>query len=181
MSDSGSSWAPFGPSPDDDEEPRAKETPEPEPEPAAESEPEPPPAAFAPPTPAEPKPLPAPTPQSPLAWPDPAPRAPQPAASEPPPSSQQAPWPPQEFQGRKPVPSDATVALVVGIASVLFCGFIGPFAIFYGLRARRQIDADPALGGRGLATWGYALGIVSTTVLIILLALVAAGVIVLSR
>ncbi|MEJ7893207.1 MAG: DUF4190 domain-containing protein [Solirubrobacteraceae bacterium] len=172
-----SSWAPFGPGPDkDDDEPRAGDPP-----PQAQPEPEAPRAGFAPPAPAPLPPLPPRPPAaeaSPLAWPDPALHASEPPASPPP--ERQAPWPPQGFQTRKPVPSDATAALVVGIASVAFCGFIGPFAIHYGLKARRQIDADPALGGRGLATWGYALGIVSTSVLIVLLGLVAAGIIVLT-
>ena len=191
MSDEGGSWAPFGRS-SDDEPPEPVQPPAPVEEEAARVEEEkqeaatveePPPApaptptppqTFAPPAAPQVQPLPTPSAPPVLAWPDPAPRP------EPPPAEQQAPWPPQGYQTAKPVPSDATVALVLGIASILFCGFVGPFAIHYGLKARRQIDADPKLGGRGLATWGYALGIVSTTVLVLFLILVAAGVIAIS-
>ncbi len=191
MSDDGSSWAPFGPSLGDDDEspaappPIAPEPPAPIAEPPADHEPgalegaeaaeeplapvsEPPPLSFAPPAAPPVQPLPRSAEPAAQAWPTPD-------GSPPEPQGQQAPWPPQGFAQSKPVPSDATVALVLGIASILFCGLVGPFAVHYGAKARRQIDADPALGGRGLATWGFALGIVSTAVLVLLLLLIAVG------
>jgi hypothetical protein len=196
----GGSWAPFGPGSSDDEpdEPLAplddgspEEEPEAAPaapavsepppvaepvpvaEPPPEPEPAPPAATFQPPV-AQPLPT-LPDPSSPaLGWPAPTP-PPHPPPVEP--SGPQAPWPPQGYRTPARVPQNATVALVLGIVSILFCGLLGPFAIQYGLRARAEIDADPALGGRGLAVWGLALGVLSTSLLVLALVLTAAGVI----
>jgi Domain of unknown function (DUF4190) len=55
----------------------------------------------------------------------------------------------------------AIAALVLGIVSIFAFGFIaGLIAIILGVLARKEIDADPSLGGRGLATAGLVLGIV---------------------
>jgi len=58
----------------------------------------------------------------------------------------------------------ATTALVLGIASLLFCGlFTGIPAIVLGRRARREIDASNGqLGGRGTATAGFVTGLIGT-------------------
>jgi hypothetical protein len=55
----------------------------------------------------------------------------------------------------------AIAALVLGIVSIFIFGFIaGLIAIILAVLARKEIDADPSLGGRGLATAGLVLGIV---------------------
>lgn len=55
----------------------------------------------------------------------------------------------------------AIAALVLGIVSIFAFGFIaGVIAIILGVLARKEIDADPSLGGRGLATAGLVLGII---------------------
>ena len=199
MSSDGGSWAPFGPGSGDDEPespPPAPLPPESEPPPQGEPPPEsePPPVSEPPPAPPEPEPPPAaafrppvaqplptlPDPSSPpRAWPSPQQPATPPAVPTEP-SGPQAPWPPQGYRTPAKVPQNATVALVLGVVSVLFCGLVGPFAIHYGLKARAQIAADPSLGGRGLAGWGLALGVVSTTLLVLALILIGAGVIVVS-
>jgi hypothetical protein len=144
-----------------------------EPPPVEEPDPgPPPPITFAPPVAAPLPTLPEPTgPASLGGWPAPDP--------SPPPSGQQAPWPPTGHLTPKPVPSSATLALVLGVTA-LFCGFTGPFAIHYGLQARREQAADPSLGGRGLAAWGLGLGVLATAFLILTLILVATGVLVLT-
>jgi len=58
-------------------------------------------------------------------------------------------------------------------------GFLptGPFAWVIGARARKAIDADPTrYGGRGLATAGYALGIVTSIMLVLVVGLFALGI-----
>ena len=55
----------------------------------------------------------------------------------------------------------AIAALVLGIVSIFIFGFIaGLIAIILAVLARKEIDADPSLGGRGLATAGLVLGII---------------------
>jgi len=78
------------------------------------------------------------------------------------------PWSPP------PEHPQATTALVLGVVAIM--GFLptGPFAWVIGGRARRAIDADPARwGGRGLATAGYVLGIVTTVMLALLVGVIA--------
>ena len=60
----------------------------------------------------------------------------------------------------------ATTVLVLGILSLVACGFIGPFAWVMGKRTLEEIDASQgAMGGRGAANAGYILGIVATVLL----------------
>lgn len=79
------------------------------------------------------------------------------------------PWPPAQpaTDGR------AVGALVLGILGLVACGpFASVPAIVLGRSATRAIDASQGrLGGRGLATAGFVLGIVATVVwaLVILL------------
>jgi Domain of unknown function (DUF4190) len=55
----------------------------------------------------------------------------------------------------------AIAALVLGIVGLFIFGFIaGVIAIILAVLARKEIDADPSLGGRGLATAGLVLGII---------------------
>jgi hypothetical protein len=77
-----------------------------------------------------------------------------------------------------PRPSEATIALVLGILSPLTCGVVlGPIAIWYGRKAQQQIRAHPAtLGGDGLATVGIWLGAIGIVVFVIeLLIAVSSG------
>lgn len=55
----------------------------------------------------------------------------------------------------------AIASLVLGIISLFLFGVIaGVLAIVFGFQARKETEADPSLGGRGLATAGMALGII---------------------
>jgi len=78
-----------------------------------------------------------------------------------------------------PNDSQATTALVLGILSVVCCSILGPVAIFIGNASRRRIQASGGtLGGSGLATAGFVLGIIGTVFLVIgvyVLAALAAG------
>jgi hypothetical protein len=67
-----------------------------------------------------------------------------------------------------PNDSQATTALVLGILSVVCCSILGPVAIFIGNASRRRIQASGGtLGGGGLATAGFVLGIIGTVFLVI--------------
>jgi hypothetical protein len=80
--------------------------------------------------------------------------------------------------GTKPSPSDrffqdltysrAKNAFLLGLASVLCCGFVtGIPAIWVGLRALRDIDASGGrLRGRGTAKAGIVLGVIGSLVLV---------------
>jgi hypothetical protein len=84
---------------------------------------------------------------------------------------------PQGPPGTAPSPSDkyfqdltysrAKNALLLGVSSVLCCGFItGIPAIWVGLRALRDIDASNGrLRGRGSAKAGIVLGVLGSLVL----------------
>lgn len=54
--------------------------------------------------------------------------------------------------------------MILGILGMVCCGlFAGIPAIVLGTQARREIDAAPHVqGGRGMATAGFVLGIIST-------------------
>jgi Domain of unknown function (DUF4190) len=61
-----------------------------------------------------------------------------------------------------PNDSQATLALVLGIIG-FFCCLPAPVALFIGNSARRRIQAsNGALGGYGMATAGFILGIIGT-------------------
>ena len=187
-----SSWAPFGPSPDDDgeeekdqplwsgEDPAPREDPRPEPE-AAETEPEPEPPA---PEPQEPEP-PAPAPEKPAYEPpSPPPFGAQPGVTPgdplvgratPPPRSDlewpspASPPPPQHPErGPLKTPTGATLSLVFGILGLLVCPVIlSVAAIGTGLSAKRQIDANPRYSGRGVAQTGIVLGAIGLAIWIV--------------
>ena len=56
----------------------------------------------------------------------------------------------------------ATTALILGIVGLALCPFVGIAGFVMGGRVRREIDAAPdQWGGRGLATAGWVLGIIS--------------------
>ncbi|MGO4258058.1 DUF4190 domain-containing protein [Marmoricola sp. RAF53] len=81
-------------------------------------------------------------------------------------------------------PGSATAALVLGILSIVMCGFVlGIPAIILGSRAKREIDASQGrLGGRSSAQAGFVLGIISTVfsglaTLIVLVVFIFGGVV----
>ncbi|MBO0682940.1 MAG: DUF4190 domain-containing protein [Candidatus Dormibacteraeota bacterium] len=62
-----------------------------------------------------------------------------------------------------PNDSQATLSLVLGIIGAFCCPVLGPVALFLGNSSRRRIEAmGGALGGYGMATAGFVLGIVGT-------------------
>jgi hypothetical protein len=65
-------------------------------------------------------------------------------------------------------------SLVTGILGLLCCGLIGIAAIFLGQTAKKEIDASGE-GGRGLATAGFVLGVISLVWMVISIILAASG------
>lgn len=64
----------------------------------------------------------------------------------------------------------AIASLVLGIISLFLFGVIaGVLAIIFGVQARNQTEADPTVGGRGLATAGMILGIIGVVLWAIIL------------
>ena len=56
----------------------------------------------------------------------------------------------------------ATTALILGVVGLALCPFVGIAGFVMGGRVRREIDAAPGQwSGRGLATGGWVLGIIS--------------------
>ncbi len=67
-----------------------------------------------------------------------------------------------------PTDSQATLALVLGILSVVCCQVLGPVALFIGNASRQRIQASGGtVGGGGLATAGFVLGIIGTVLLVL--------------
>jgi hypothetical protein len=65
----------------------------------------------------------------------------------------------------------ATTALILGIVGLALCPFVGIAGFVMGGRIRREIDAAPGQwGGRGLATAGWVLGIISIVYVALILA-----------
>lgn len=85
-------------------------------------------------------------------------------------SSYPPPPPPMQQPGYGYTPDHprATVALVLGIVSLVLCSVLGPVAWVIGGGAVREIDASGGrLGGRGQAKAGQILGIIATVLLVI--------------
>jgi len=60
-----------------------------------------------------------------------------------------------------PNDSQATLALVLGILGIVCCGLLAPVAFFIGNASRNRIKASGGtLGGSGMATAGFVLGII---------------------
>ncbi len=82
----------------------------------------------------------------------------------------QQPYPQQPYGGggyhQPPNHKDAVTSLVLGIVSLVMCGFVtGIPAMIIGRRAKREIQASGgALGGEGLATAGFVTGLISTVI-----------------
>ena len=76
------------------------------------------------------------------------------------------PPPPGQMGGYAAAPpndSQATLSLILGILSLVCCPILGPFAFFIGNGSRNRIQASGGmLGGYGLATAGWILGIIGT-------------------
>jgi len=70
-----------------------------------------------------------------------------------------------------PTDSQATVALVLGILSLLpCCWVVGPVAFFIGNAARRRIEvAGGTISGGGMATAGMVMGIIGTVFLVLVI------------
>src|SRR4051794_23967262 len=99
-------------------------------------------------------------------------------------SSQQPQWQqpqwgqqqPYYYQAGPQTPGAATAALILGICSLIVCPLCAPFAIFYGSRARKDIDASQGrLTGRGLGTAGMVLGWVALALTAIFVVLLVIG------
>ena len=79
------------------------------------------------------------------------------------------PPPPGQMGGYAAAPpndSQATLALILGILSILCCALVGPVAFFIGNSSRNRIQASGGtLGGYGLATAGWIMGIIGTVIL----------------
>lgn len=75
--------------------------------------------------------------------------------------------------GALPHPRATTAMIlgIVGLAGTFVCGFLcvlGPFAWAIGAKTRREIDAEPQRwSGRGEATAGFVMGIITTILLIL--------------
>ena len=80
-----------------------------------------------------------------------------------------------------PNDSQATLSLVLGIIGLVCCGLLAPVALFIGNSSRRRIQASGgALGGYGLATAGFVLGIIGTVllalgILVVIIRIIAAA------
>jgi hypothetical protein len=58
--------------------------------------------------------------------------------------------------------------LVLGILSVVCCAPLGPVAIFIGNASRQRVQASGGtVGGGGMATAGFVLGIIGTVFLVL--------------
>jgi len=71
----------------------------------------------------------------------------------------------------------AIIALVLGILSLAVCPLIGIAALVVGNKARKEIDASPGqFAGRGMATAGYVLGIISVVLTVLVILIILLGV-----
>ena len=71
----------------------------------------------------------------------------------------------------------ATLALILGILGLAACPFVGIAALVIGNKARKQIDAAPGqFAGRGMATAGLVMGIVSVALIVLMVLIVVLGV-----
>ena len=124
-----------------------------------------------------------PTPPPPTHPQAPAQDAPAPAApgQAPPPPAYAASPPPSPY-GYAQAPAaqrtsgKAVAALVLGIAGWLVAPFIlSVLGIIFGAMARKEIANDPAVGGRGMANWGFWLSITGLAAWVILIVVLIAS------
>src|SRR3954447_8387198 len=108
-------------------------------------------------------------------WQQPQPEPPQWGAQQP---QWGQPQPPYYYQPGPQTPGAATAALILGICSLILCPFCAPFAIFYGSRARRDIDASEGrLTGRGLGLAGMIMGWVAIALTVIFIGFIVVAVV----
>jgi hypothetical protein len=154
---------------------------QPEFDPPQTATPGPPPGAPpTPPPPTRPQP-PAQAPVAPTQQQPPAPPPPPGYAASGIPSPPPPPYAQQPYGYGQPVAQKtsgkAVASLVLGIAGWLVAPFIlSVLGIIFGAMARKETAQNPALGGRGLANWGFWLSITGLAAWIILIAvLIAVG------
>jgi hypothetical protein len=71
----------------------------------------------------------------------------------------------------------ATLALILGILGLAVCPFVGIAALLIGNKARKQIDAAPGqFSGRGMASAGFVMGIVSVALVVLMVLIVILGI-----
>jgi hypothetical protein len=71
----------------------------------------------------------------------------------------------------------AIIAMVLGILGLAVCPLIGIAALVLGSKARKEIDAAPGrFAGRGMATAGFVLGIISIVITVLVILVVVLGV-----
>jgi hypothetical protein len=70
----------------------------------------------------------------------------------------------------------ATPALITGILGLVICPLVGIIGLVLGNKARKEIDAEPGrYSGRGQATAGFVLGILSVAYTLLLVLFIVAG------
>ena len=111
----------------------------------------------------------------------PPPQAPAPPGQASPPPPAYAASPPPSPYGYAQAPAaqrtsgKAVAALVLGIAGWLVAPFIlSVLGIVFGALARKEIAANPSLGGRGMANWGFWLSITGLAAWVVLIAVLVA-------
>ena len=122
-----------------------------------------------------------PTPPPPTKQPAPPAQAPAPPGegSPPPPAYAASPRPSPYGYARAPAAQrtsgKAVAALVLGIAGWIVAPFIlSVLGIVFGTLARKEIAANPSLGGRGMANWGFWLSITGLAAWVVLIAVLVA-------
>jgi Domain of unknown function (DUF4190) len=119
--------------------------------------------------------------QPPAPGPESAPPQQPPPGYAPPAGAAQPPWTATPAYHNPPNAPGAVASLVLGILGIVICGLCAPFAWWQGQRARQAVDrSGGSLGGRGMATAGFVMGIIGTALLalgvVLLIVFVAAGV-----
>lgn len=109
----------------------------------------------------------------------PPPPPPRPSGFAPPVAPQPTFTAPPAFTGAPAAPATtgtsgkAIAAFVLSLLGWIVCPVVAAIAaIFLGHQAKAEIDANPALGGRGLAQAGFVLGIVGLAVYVLFIAFV---------
>jgi hypothetical protein len=83
-----------------------------------------------------------------------------------------------------PEANSALIMGIVALAGTFVCGILcvlGPFAWAKGAKVRKEIDAEPQRwSGRGEATAGYVMGIVTTILMIIAILIVIGAIVIIA-
>jgi hypothetical protein len=99
-------------------------------------------------------------------------QAPPPAYAAPPTGS---PYGYQQAPAVGKTSGKAVASLVLGIAGWLVAPFIlSVLGIIFGAMARKEIGENPAIGGRGMANWGFWLSITGLAAWVVLIAVLVA-------